>query len=235
MKKQYLVNTLLILIFALSPMGRVSHSPVIDDTMTIQVFMPFIGNSMPLAIVHKQNTCGRAGSQYIVRGDITSLVDQAFYDVILEGRAYNREGQLLGTTIDHPIMTATLMNQLNHFEIGFNAHCWEASYSNVEIKSWSTDSPQVYWPATLVYTSTVEDFGHGTRVTAEFRNDAGLPMHDITGLAWSIHEEYYFGPLRDIADSLAPGETITYTEYLEGIYAGWISTIEVAAQGVIEP
>lgn len=234
MKIRYLANSLLILVLSLSPMGRATRMPVSDDPNQTQVFMPFIGNSIPLIVVHKHNFCSKTTS-FFVRGDITSLVDLAFYDVILEAKAYDGEGQLLGTLLGHPIITATLTGQLNPFEIGFNANCADVVDSEVEVISWSRDSPLVYWPATLVYTSTVVSFGNGTWVTAEFRNDAGLPMQDVTGLAWSVHEKFSLGPLRHIADSLAPGETVTYIEFLDDVYGFAISTIEAAAQGVIEP
>ncbi len=234
MKKQYFINCLLVLVVTLSPAGSGVKVPISEDPNPTQVFMPFIGYSSPLVLVHKQNSCSRAFT-FIARGDITNQSNQAIYDVILEARAYDEQGRWLETRLDSPIMTATLSGQLNPFETWFDLSCAEVYSSEIEIKSWSRESPQVYWPATTVYTSTVEDIGYGTRVTAEFRNDAGLPMKDVTGLAWSLHEDYNVGPLRHIADSLAPGETVTYTEFLEGIYASYVSTIEVAAQGVIEP
>jgi hypothetical protein len=233
MKKQYLANCLLILVVALSPTGRVSHLPVLDGHDSTQVFMPFIGYS-PLVLVQKQDRCSRI-SKFLVRGDVTNQAGPGIYEVVVEANAYDQDGLWLETRSDTLIMTATLKSQLNPFEIGFSMHCAEVDYSDVSIKTWSYGSPEVYWPATLVYTSTVESFGYGTRVTAEFRNDAGLPMHDVSGLAWSLHEDYSIGPLRHIADSLAPGETVTYTEFLEGVYGFAISTIEVAAQGIIEP
>ncbi len=234
MKKQYLVNCFLILVVTLSPAGSGIKIPISDDPNPTEVFMPFIGYSPSLVLVHKQNWCSRAFT-FIVRGDITNRSNQAIYDVILEVRAYDGEGQWLETQLDSPIMTATLTGQLNPFETWFSVDCGTAYSSEIEIKSWSTDSPQVYWPATLVYTSTVEDLGYGTWVTAEFRNDAGLPMHDVTGLAWSLHEDYNIDYPLHIADVLAPGETVTYTNFLEGIGGLSISTIEAAAQGVVGP
>lgn len=150
-------------------------------------------------------------------------------------RVYDSQNNLLGIEETNPVMTATLPQQLNPFDEVLSIGCevYPLHYE-LEVQSWSWEGDQSYLPLTVVYSETVEDFGLGAWVKVEFRNDARSTLSDVRGVAWSTKQANSIYP-HLLADSLAPGETVTMTEYLYGVYGLYLSTIRVAGQGVMIP
>ena len=63
-------------------------------------------------------------------------------------------------------------------------------------------------------------------MTAGVRNDEARAL--LKGVIWGLYQDYGI-EAADIADSLAPGEAVTFSEYLQGI--PYSPNIHVSAQG----
>jgi len=166
-------------------------------------------------------------------GEVMATTDRPVYEVIVEVRVYDLGGNLLGTCSSSPVLAATLPGQSNPFECGINVPYVSSTYEAFPTH-WSLESEQVYRPVTAVITDTEDTPLYGTWVYVEARNDEIEPLADVHAVVWSLHQDWGITP-RSIADCLAPGETVAFTEFLYGVWGWNVATIKVTAQGVLSP
>lgn len=213
--------------------GNPSGTALSSPADTFSSYLPYVGYTSAIQIARYSPACTRANALRIL-GDVTNNGSRPAYDVAVEMQVYDNSGNLLEVQVATPLLTATLPSQLNPFEKIFFTECTTETYYELEVISWVWESDQSYLPLTVVYPVTIEDFGLGAWVNVEFRNDAGSPLSAVRGVAWSTEQIFSIQP-HLLTDSLAPGETITMTEYIDGVYGVSISTIRVAGQGLAVP
>jgi len=197
------------------------------------VYLPLLSKPMPVRVFETKRYLSREGTLRVT-GEVVTTSDRPVYEVVVEVRVYDHAGHLLGSKPGVTALTATLPGQLNPFEVVTNVDDDGSigSYEAIPIH-WSLDSEQVYRPVTAIITGT-EAMDSGTWVYAEARNDESEPLADVYAVVWSLYQNDYSPVIaQPIAACLAPGETVAFNEYLYGVYG--ISTIKVAAQGVLSP
>jgi hypothetical protein len=194
-------------------------------------FLPWFGSSPitpPVTFTQLVYPLGYGGFLR-ARGEIQTIVNKPVYDVHFEFRAYDTNYQLFYTNTGSAIFTATMPGQLNPFEVGANVR-WDDPrllYYELIITDWKMDSLLNYIPLTIVFTPTIS---YWTDVPSETYNDSTQVVTDVRACVWSMDEAYnIFG--EKVADSLAPGESVTHTFYLHGV--GEASVIHAAAQGIL--
>jgi hypothetical protein len=220
----------LLLVAGGNPTGAALPTPV-DPSSS---YLPYVGYTPAIQVARYSPACN-IGNTLRILGDVINQGSRPAYDVAVEMRVYDSENNLLGIEETNPVMTATLPQQLNPFDEVLSIGCevYPLHYE-LEVRSWSWESDQSYLPLTVVYSETVEDFGLGAWVNVEFRNDARSTLSDVRGVAWSTTQKYMIHS-QLLTDSLMPGETVTMTEYLYGVYGLSLSTIRVAGQGMAVP
>ncbi len=219
----------LLLVAGGNPAGAALSTPVVPSSS----YLPYVGYTPAIQVARYSPACTKANALRIL-GDVINKGSRPAYDVAVEMRVYDNIGNLLEVQVASPLMTATLSSQLNPFDKIFYTECTIESDYELEVQSWGWESDQSYLPLTVVYSETIEDFGLGAWVNVEFRNDAGSALSDVRGVAWSMDQLFSIQP-HLLTDNLAPGETVTMTEYLYGVYGLYLSTIRVAGQGVVIP
>jgi len=210
-----------------------SASAAADCTAPECVYLPLLSKPMPVRVFETKRYLSREGTLRVT-GEVVTTSDRPVYEVVVEVRVYDHAGHLLGSSRRATALTATLPGQLNPFDVTTNVDdSWLiGSYEAIPIH-WSLDSEQVYRSATAVITGAEVDYG-GTWVYAEARNDESQPLADVNAVVWSLDQNDY-SPMdpQPVDACLAPGETVAFTRFLYGVYD--ISTIKVAAQGVLSP
>jgi len=224
----YLFIVALVLLLNTSNSGEAAGSTC---SAVACAYLPVVYNPIPVRVsaIIKRVTYE---DTFLFLGEVMATTDRPVYEVIVEVRVYDLGGNLLGTCSSSPVLAATLPGQSNPFECGINVPYVSSTYEAFPTH-WSLESEQVYRPATAVITG-MEDMYYGTWVYAEARNDESGPLADVYAVVWSLHQDWGITP-RSIADCLAPGETVAFTEFLRGVSGGNVATIQVAAQGVLSP
>jgi hypothetical protein len=187
-------------------------------------YLPLIGNPPAVVVYELDHSTTRAGT-FRFTGDV--LASKPVYDVVVVVRDL-----WSGFEVSEPVvLKASLPGQLNPFDIVTN----EDSYFNPSLEArvidWKTESEQIYRNATIVSVSYEGDYT-GMNVTAEIRNDEAKPLLDVKGVIWST-EQFYGIVAVDLADSLAPGETLIFRGFVKG--TNNIPSIHVSVQGILQP
>ena len=187
-------------------------------------YLPFIGNPPAVVVYELYQTVTRAGT-FRFTGDV--LASKPVYDVIVEVRSLDGD-----FSVSRPVaLKASLPGQLNPFDIGTNIDAYYMPRIEAKVIDWKIESDDVYRNATII-SETYEQGYSGILVTSEIRNDEAKALLDVKGVIWAVDQ--YFGIVSvDIADSLAPGETITFSQFLVG--ANFIGNVHVSAQGILQP
>jgi len=180
----------------------------VKSAAPVQIFMPYIRNTFPV-VVSESRCMGQKNSfdWAIVRGNVMNISDRPVYNVTIQADFYDSTGQVISST-GHTVFTPTLSMQRNPFEIGGGFKFDNVADCTAKILSWTRESSAEFLPLTVVYTDTHIP----TTVSALFRNDNQVPLKNVIAYAWSLNQYYSFDtpPRKDL---IAPGETITYTEY----------------------
>ncbi len=192
------------------------------------VYLPLAAISMPLHIVETNMVRNRGGTVRIL-GDVMATTTSSLFDVLIEARPYGHSGQLLGTYTETTILTATLPYELNPFDIYIDIFSDDVDYYEVSIIGWNPNGDQNFKPLTVVYSQT-QYIGDWAYVYAEVRNDEPYSMSNVQGVAWSLNQVNVISS-QLLTDSLAPGETISFTTSL---YYAYLPT-KVIAQGQTLP
>jgi hypothetical protein len=79
------------------------------------------------------------------------------------------------------------------------------------MKSWNLESRDIFAPATVVMSRTVDHTAFGFGVYTEIRNDGTAPLTDVEGVAWSLSQEYSIRGATPVTAYLAPGEVVSAT------------------------
>ena len=232
LRRFYICGFIVALALLLNDSGFAA-SAAVDCPTSDCVYLPLLSKPLPVRVFETEHhrSCDEA---LRVTGEVITTSDRPVYEVIVEVRVYDHAGHLLGSKPGVTALTATLPGQLNPFEVVTNVDDDGSigSYEAIPIH-WSLDSEQVYRPVTAIITGT-EAMDSGTWVYAEARNDESEPLADVYAVVWSLYQNDYSPVIaQPIAACLAPGETVAFNEYLYGVYG--ISTIKVAAQGVLSP
>ena len=198
-------------------------------------YLPLMHNPAPVHI-----TIAQAGSiRYVsmpirVVGEVEATGGIPAYGVVIEASAYNIiNPSLISTTLGTTLFTATLPGQINPFDfsmIGVTAD--EYIFKEARIITWTLESELSYVALTTVLTVTQIDFGHGTYVDVQVRNDSGLPVENVQAVVWALGEGYS-NYLRPVAPALAPGESAYFSDYVDHIYYKPEEYIQALAQGVV--
>ena len=166
----------------------------------------------------------RAGT-FRFTGDV--FASKPVYDVVVEVRSIYGDFEVS----QHVVLKASLPDQLNPFDIGTNIDSYYNPALKARVIDWKTKSEDVYRNVTIVSVSYTGG-NSGTYVIAEIRNDEARPLLDVKGVIWSIYQDNGIVSV-DLADSLAPGDTITFSRSLYGTKN--IPSIHVSAQGILQP
>jgi hypothetical protein len=198
------------------------------------VYLPWLISPMPVRLVDVGHHSTKFDT-YQVFGDLTTLYEYPVYNVSIKFRVYDAVGQLLGEYLGSTMFPATLSGQLNPFDFKTNIpESLPVAREEVIIAGFDLYSPIVYAPATVITTTEVQDYG--TTVYARIRNDGTMPLTNVQAIAWSTlgwYDPWEDNHLEKVADSLLPGEEITFTQLLYN--NGIPSSIRVAAQGILQP
>jgi hypothetical protein len=169
-----------------------------------------------------------------VIGEVVATSDIPVYGVTIEASAYSElDPSLISISLGTTLFTATLPGQVNPFDFFmFDVKDSLYRFNEARIITWTLESELSYVELTTVMTVTQIDFGHGTYVDVQVRNDSGLPVKQIKAVVWAIGEGFLNYP-RPVAGALAPGESAYFSEYVDGIYSKPEERIQTLAQGVV--
>jgi hypothetical protein len=222
--RKFLVLVLMIILanLAFTPNGGERKS--LDCPAANCAFLPLIGNPPPAIVFEIYQTTTRAGT-FRFTGDVIAF--KPVCDVVVEVRSLADD-----FTVSRPVvLKASLPGQLNPFEIVTNMDSYYQPHIEARVLDWKPDCEGIYRNVTIV--STSYDPGYlGILVTAELRNDEARPLLDVKGVIWGLDQLYAIVSV-DLADRLAPGETIKFSKILTGAYN--LNTVHVSAQGVLQP
>ena len=186
-------------------------------------YLPLIGNPAPVVITEIYQWITRAGT-YRFTGGVTA--NNPVNDVIIEVSFFDG-----GIKYSEPvILKASLPGQLNPFDIVTNVDYGTTPYE-ISVIDWKPESQRKFRTVTIVSVSYSKDTA-GTLVTADLHNDETRPLLDIHGVIWGW-DQIYGIEADHITDSLAPGETTTFSKYILGTH--YIPYIHVSAQGILQP
>jgi hypothetical protein len=219
---------LFIWVFALICQGEMSIP--ISATQSKPVYLPIVSKPPPVYIAAVAPASYRDGT-LAVQGEVVNFTNTPVYDVMIEGRFYDANGQLRYTVTGTTILTATLRGQLNPFELtAGRASSYPTPFrSEARIISWRQGSDEGYRPATVIsirtqpsYISAILD------IYIDIRNDEGTPLTEVRVSAWSLGQSSGFTSVT-LDDPLMPGETRTVRSFIA--YCTPECPINVAAQG----
>jgi hypothetical protein len=197
----------------------------VKSAAPVQIFMPYIRNTFPV-VVSESRCMGQKNSfdWAIVRGNVMNISDRPVYNVTIQADFYDSTGQVISST-GHTVFTPTLSMQRNPFEIGGGIKFDNVADCTAKILSWSWESSAEFLPLTVVSADT-----NSSPVFVLFRNDNPVPLKNVIAYAWSLDQYYSFGT-GSLKDPIAPGETITYTNYI--MYG--FPPIYVLGMGSVDP
>jgi hypothetical protein len=173
----------------------------------VQIFLPYIRNTIPVVISESRCAYSKYGTP-LVRGNVMNIGDRTVYDVTIQAEFTDYNGRVVSGT-GQTVFTPTVSMQRNPFEVGPGMIVDEIKDCTARIISWTKESSAEFFPLTVVYSDA-----QSSPVIVLFRNDQPVPLKDAVTYAWSLGQYYpfYASPLMD---PIAPGETITYTTYIE--------------------
>lgn len=194
------------------------------------VYFPLVVKPVPVRVVETTLTTTVMGGNRIV-GDVTATVDEPVYNVQVEFRAFDAQGQLVDFGTTHTVFTATLPGQLNPFDLyGHVRTSNPVARTEVIVTGGSLSNYQTFAPLTLI---DLQKDALESTIRAKFRNDNPFPLTDVRAAAWSVYPTQFGISPDGIASSIAPGELITYTKYNMSDPGISIDKIRAVAQGIV--
>ncbi len=171
------------------------------------VYLPWLVSPVPARIV-EVNISGTRIHTYRIIGDATVIYEYPVYNLTVKLQAFDSAGQLIDEFTGPTAFPATLPGQLNPFDIVTDIDYTQVARVEVVIAGFDLNYPFVYAPATVITTT------EGSTVYALIRNDGPSPLTDVQAVAWSLFQYFNYPNqgLEKVADTLLPGETVTYTK-----------------------
>jgi hypothetical protein len=191
-------------------------------------YLPVVSQDITVKVNEIQGYSSRAVECWFI-GDVIS--SGPVREVVVGMRFFGDDG--MPTYFGSTVLEATLPGQLNLFVISTDVDARRSCESQLQpiVTSWIVDYERTYRSATIVSVS-YDEGDYGSWVTAEIRNDETSPLLNVKGLIWVLDSDANLDPI-EIADSLAPGESAVFSEYVTGKPA--TSNIHVSAQGIVQP
>ena len=223
----------LILIFLLLINSDITGSQSICSNVSC-LYLPFMNSTPPIYITNINTLHAISGDLRVV-GEVLTAMENPIFDVTIEVQVYDQFNQVIGTQTGSTVFTVTLPGQLNVFDIETDIpDNGQISRTEVEITDWNLDVPENYVVATVALTDTTVEFGYGTHVYAEIRNDTGFSIRNVVASTWSLDQAYSIYSIL-VSDILSPGEVASFETFLYGVYDfSFQAPIRVVAQGIIE-
>ena len=218
-------SSIFILLAILATSLQWEPAPV-KSAAPLQIFLPYIRNTIPVVISESKCVYSKYGTP-LVRGNVMNIGDRTVYDVKIQTNFYDYTGKLVISGTGHTVFTPTVSMQRNPFEVGPGVTVVDnLTNCTARIISWTKESSAEFLPLTVVYSDTRSSSG----VFVLFRNDQPVPLKNVITYAWSFAQYSPFSGTGPLSSPIAPGETITYTEYIDGI-----PPIYVLGMGAVDP
>ena len=196
-------------------------------------YLPLMHNPAPVRITVVTEGPVFAPPPHRVIGEVVATGDIPVYGVVIEATMYyGPDPSLISTSLGTTLFTATLPGQVNPIDFYIYNVSSLYHFKSARIITWTLESELEYIELTTVMTITQIDFGHGTYVDVQVRNDSGLPVENVQAVVWAMGESYN-NWLHPVADGLAPGESAYYSDYVANIFYKPEERIQALAQGVI--
>jgi hypothetical protein len=193
----------------------------VKSAAPVQIFLPYIHHTVPV-VISELKCFHQKYVGLIARGNVLNFGDATVYNVKIQADFTDYTGKVISST-ERTVFTPTVSMQRNPFEIGtFDNTVYDCK---AKIVSFTWESTAEYLPLTIVSADT-----NSSPVSVLFRNDNPVPLKNVIVYAWSLEQYFSFGssPLKD---PIAPGETITYTNYIT--YGS--PPIYVLGMGAVDP